>query len=300
MEICYREISQIKLKFARLLSFLYHSVHLELDNISNILISSSFLDLFENNQLERFMSMNNVDILTELFPNNTAIYEENNNDIGELYWSGIQYMNIFLNYRMPLKQILLTLPLNEMVKKYQIYHEMNEIELCRDYIKNEYLNNSILKYFRNKKMISTRQLSLITQISESTLKRAEGNNEYLFSISSKTISILSSVLDIPPIFLKKKSDFIPLTYGLLTNGDYLNSIRPIVGEYIKNSLPHLEIRFYKEKSSKKEGVFLYINDYSSIIINNKEKIIDNSIMRQLLSIGLDEYLSKYLIDNLVF
>lgn len=300
MEISYVNIGDLKTKFGFLLSYLYHSVHISLENISDVLVSSSLLDMLEDNKLDEFMAMTNYEILMILFPNAKEIENESNNDIGKLYWSGIQYINIFLNYRIPLRQILLTLPLSEMVKKYDVYHEMNEIELCKDYMKTEYQFDSILKYFRNQKKMSTRQLSLLTSISESTLKYLESNNNYIFNISSKNMIALSKVLNMDLVFCKKKSDFVPITFSLLQNKLYVTNLSIAIGKYLNKPFPNLNIRFFKEKESNSGEVYLYINESPYIEIDGKEKYIDDIILRKLLSIGLDEYLSEYLKSNLVF
>lgn len=300
MEISYSNVSKLKTKLGFLLSYLYHSIHISVDNISEVLVSSSFLDMLEESKLDEFMSLTNSDISKILFPLAKEIENEPINDIGKLYWSGIQYMNIFLNYRIPLRQIFLTLPLSEMIKKYDVYHEMNEIELCKDYINNEYQNNSILKYFRKHKRISTRQLSLLTSMSESTLKYLESNNNYIFNISSKNMIALTNVLEMDYIFFKKKSDFVPITYSLFQNELYVVNLNTAIGKYFNMSCPNLNIKFFKEKNSSKEKIYLYINESPFIEIDGKEKYIDDVTLRQLLSIGLDEYLSKHLKTNLVF
>lgn len=300
MEISYVNVGDLKTKFGFLLSYLYHSVHISVENISDVLVSSPLLDMLEDNKLDEFMAMTNYEILMILFPNAKEIENESNNDIGKLYWSGIQYINIFLNYRIPLRQILLTLPLSEMVKKYDVYHEMNEIELCKDYMKAEYQFDSILKYFRNQKKLSIRQLSLLTSISESALKYLESNNNYIFNISSKNMIALSNVLNMDLVFYKKKSDFIPITFSLLQNKLYVTNLSIAIGKYLNKPFPNLNIRFFKEKESNSGEVYLYINEFPYIEIDGKEKYIDGIILRKLLSIGLDEYLSEYLKSNLVF
>ena len=300
MQISYQKIGDLKIKFGSLLSYLFFTVHLNIENINHALISSSFLDILEDNQFDKFMGMSNKDVLEILFPGAKEIENESINDIGKLYWSGIQYMNIFLNYRIPLRQIFLTLPLMEMINKYDVYHEMNEIELCKDYLKNEYLNNSILKYFRKEKGITVRQLSLLTSISESTIKYLENNNENFFNLSAKYLLALSNALNIDSAFYKKKSNFVPCTYDFLSNECYLVKFSATIGKYLNKPLPNLKIKLYKEKISDKSEAFLYINETSYVAINNQEIYIDDSLLTQLFSMSLDEYISESLNTNLVF
>ena len=300
MQISYQKIGDLKTKFGSLLSYLFFTVHLNIENISHALVSSSFLDILEDNQFDKFIGMSNKDVLEMLFPEAKEIENESINDIGKLYWSGIQYMNIFLNYRIPLRQIFLTLPLSEMINKYDVYHEMNEIELCKDYLKNEYLNNSILKYFRKEKGITVRQLSVLTSISESTIKYLENNNENFFNLSTKYSVALSDTLNIDSSFCKKKSNFVPCTYDFLSNESYLVNLSIAIGKYLNNPFPNLRIKLYKEKMSNKGEAFLYINGTSYVVINNQDIYIDDSLLTQLFSMGLDEYLLESLNTNLVF
>ena len=114
MELNFIEISSLKVKFAKLLSYLFHNANLELDNINDKLLSSSFLNILEENRLNEFLSMPFEAMTSKLFPKVEQTLSDNN-DIGEVYWSGLQYMNLFLNYRIPLRTLFLLCPIRDMV-----------------------------------------------------------------------------------------------------------------------------------------------------------------------------------------
>ena len=300
MELNFINISELKTKFGKLLSYLFHNANLELDNINDKLLSSSFLDMLEDNRLNEFISMPLEVMTRELFPKVEQSLDSNN-DIGEIYWAGLQYMNLFLNYRIPLRTLFILCPLKEMVAKFTIYHEMNEIELCKDFMKDNYINNSILKYFRNLKRLSVRELSILSGVAEPTIKYLEDNNNNFYNATNKTLDSICRVLNIDMTFLKRKSQFLPVTYNLLNNKEFVVLLSIVIGEYYLNGhSPNLSIKFYKEKDLNKGQAYLIINNYPVLIINGKERFVDDNVFKGLLDLTIDRYLEKYIGTTLVF
>ena len=210
-------------------------------------------------------------------------------------------MNIFLNYKIPLRTIILLCPLKEMIKKYQIFHEMNEIMLCKDFLNNEYVNKSILQYFRKRRDVSTRQLSLLTGLSEPGIKRMESNNKNLFNASSQTVSLLSDTLGIDHTFLKRKSSFIPATYNLLSNYEFVSCLADVIARFLLlPQAPKLSIQFYKDEKKETGKAYLYAQGVPYIVIDNKEKYFNDSVFAKLVDISIDEYIESNLKENLVF
>lgn len=300
MELNFINISELKTKFGKLLSYLFHNANLELDNINDKLLSSSFLDMLEDNRLNEFISMPLEVMTRELFPKVEQSLDSNN-DIGEIYWAGLQYMNLFLNYRIPLRTLFILCPLKEMVAKFTIYHEMNEIELCKDFMKDNYINNSILKYFRNLKRLSVRELSILSGVAEPTIKYLEDNNNNFYNATNKTLDSICRLLNIDMTFLKRKSQFLPVTYNLLNNKEFVVLLSIVIGKYYLNGdSPNLSIKFYKEKDLDKGQAYLIINNYPLLIINGKERLVDDNVFKGLLDLTIDRYLEKYIDTTLVF
>ena len=300
MELSFIEMSELKKKFGNLLSYLHFDNHIRAENISDALVNSLLLDLLENNKLDEFMSFSYEKMATALFPGLQLIRRESNY-VDEYYWSGIQYINIFLNYRIPLRTIILLCPLEEMVKKYDVFHEMNEIELCKSFLNNEYKNKSILKEFRNKRKASARQLSLLCNISISSIKHLEEDNNYLFSASANNIFSLSSALRMSPCFTRKKSAFTPITHSLLVDEDFASVLGEVVGKYfLKEKNPNLLIRFSRENKVNLNDTYLFIEGIPYLLINGKEKYIDDAIFQKMLDVAVDQYIEQNLKTNLVF
>ena len=300
MELNFNNLHDAKEKFARLLTYLYFDAKIELDNISKAMVDSSFLDIFENNKLNDFMAMSVETMGKTLFPQLNAPYQDSGKDIGEIYWSGLQYMNILMNYRIPLRTIFILLPLKEMVKKFLIYHEMNEIELCRDFMKYEYKSVSILKYFRINASLSVRELSFLTNIPEVTIKYLE-NNDNLYSATNKNLEPLARVLHIDPIFFKRKSSFIPVTYSILNSYEFAVEMSKTIGDYyLKGDWPDLNIKFYKDKNLEKGKAYLIVENSSFLIVNGKEILIDDNVFTIILDKTVDRFIEQKIANGLVF
>lgn len=285
MAIFFYQISEIKKKFGSLLSLLFNNAHIEFANISKKMVMSHFLDLFEDNRLEDFMDISNEDLAKQLFPN-CIIDDRIGKDIGPVYWCGIQYMNIFMNYRIPLRVLFLLCPLQVMIGKFEIYHEMNEIELCKDFLKNELENVSILKYFRKEKGLSVRSLSFLTNIPYSTIRYYEKKNVNLFEASLINTAAINFTLQIDSCFFRKKSSFLPINYQLLQSTDFLECFKEIYANFTNKELGNSDI-IIKQST----GI---------LIINGGEIILDKNVFEVLLSKAIDKYLQKYLEINLVF
>ena len=89
------ELQPLKSKFASLISRLYTDAKFPIENINESLIRSDLLDCFENNHPEIFLRMSIEDMSEKLGAGKIKFSEERNE---ELYWSGLQYMNIFFNF----------------------------------------------------------------------------------------------------------------------------------------------------------------------------------------------------------
>lgn len=203
----------IKEKFGNLISKLYEDAKIEIEEINDKLIYSDFLNCFELNNIDYFLEKTNDSIIRAVF-DKEIVYNNQTNMI--LYWCGVQYINIFLNKRIPLKQVFLLCPLNEMIDYFEIYHELNERELINEFIKNKYTKN-ILKRIRKDKNYSINELSMITDIKKCTIDYYESSNEHLYESSYTNISKLKNILKCDESLFRRKSDFVLYTETLFEN-----------------------------------------------------------------------------------
>lgn len=212
----YIDIQSLKKKFATAISKLYTNCGISVENIEDKMISSELFDFLENNNTEEFMEMSYESLGKVLF-NASSVFNEERNEA--LYWAGLQYMNISLNCNIPLRQVALICPLSRMLTHFEIYHEMNDIRMVEEFMKNEY-RRSILKALRNREGLSVRQLGELTGISENTIKHYEKSNENLFKASFENIVSLTRVLKCSYIFFVRESEFVPLSRTLWEHKEF--------------------------------------------------------------------------------
>lgn len=251
----YLDIKELKDKFGTLLSILGSNLNIELDIINEKVKISSYFERFETDEIFEFMDDSFEKIVSDILNYNGYIYYKENKI--ELFWAGIQYMNIFLNYQIPLKTIFLLMPLKEMVSKFKIYHEMNEKELCEEFI-NNYYSKSILKNLIDKEY-SLRELSFLTDIPEASLKALE-KNDNLFKTSNLNIEKLSCVLNVSKVYFRKKSNLVIHDYYLYKNKEFT--------AILTNNLKE----FFNYKKSMK-----YINDAVEIKDDDEYLIISPTV-----------------------
>lgn len=242
------DIPYIKDKFSTLLSKLVTNARLSYSDITYRFIKSDFLDCFENNNLSYFFDKSYEAIIQDLF-NKESVYSEDIDPV--IYWCGIQYMNIFLNKRIPLKQLFLMCPLRKMESYYEMYHEQNDIKLVNVFM-NELYQKSILKELRNDKRYSIRELSILTGISPNTLKYYE-DNKNLFKASFENVNKLRKVLECSDSLMKEKSDFVPYTNVILETKETKQNFDKYVKNYYNsdNRIIYEDDSYYQEGRTKR-------------------------------------------------
>lgn len=261
------ETTYIKNKFSTLLSKMVTDAKLGYNEITNKFIENDFLDCFEKNDLSEFYDKSYEAIIFDLFKKECS-FSEGIDPV--VYWCGTQYINIFLNKRIPLKQLFLICSLKQMESYYEIYHQQNESKFIDMFIEKIY-SESILKILRKKRNYSARQLAVLSSISINTIKYYE-NNKNLYNASFENINKLTMVLNYSYSLIKEKTDYIP-SYNPLIN---IKEIRTNFEKYISyfyNSDANIEyyadefwlLETHKKKIEKKviDSAIVYaIENYS--------------------------------------
>ena len=267
-------ILYIKKKFATLLSKIYTDGKISIDEINDKLIHNGFLNCFETNELDYFIDKSYEAIIKDMFNKETVFNEEIN---AAIYWCGIQYMNIFLNKNIPLKQIILLCPINEMLKNYNFYHELAEKELIERFFEVNY-SRSILRLLIKESGYTIKEISYLCDISENTIKYYEISNVNLFNASFNNIDRLMNILNVDNTYFYENSKFIPFSKSLLTNKDTRKMIDAYINGYYgeKTDVYYENGLFYIKKGNKKEFV--------------DEKVVKNSIKYAVLEYKGDKML----------
>lgn len=224
------DLRQIKTRFGALLTSL-HDTGFTDEYITHSIITNPYFDMFENNDLSNFDNNSVMNIVEKQF-NKDPMISFSSNLIAEYIWAGEIYITVMLNYRIPLKQLFVICPLGKMIECFPLYHEMHNIEICKEILKLR-KQVSILKHFRSETDMSIRQLSLLSGISQPTLVSYENDNQLLFSASSNNIMKLKEALNIPLSCMQRESTFIPFTSILFDNDSFKKSFITNLLQYNK-------------------------------------------------------------------
>lgn len=185
-------------------------------------------------------------------------------------------MNLFLNKRIPLKQLFVLCPLRKMEEYYEIYHEQSPSKFIDVFMKNEY-TNSILKTLRNKRNYSIRELSVLTGISINTLKYYEDNDK-LYKASFDNIKKILNVLEYSDSIVKRTTNYIPSFISLLQD----KQLKQLFDEYIHS--------FYNTN----DDIEYYLNDFW--FVGKKRKLISRKVIDAATIYAIEQYKD----DNLIF
>lgn len=264
--------SYIKNKFATLLSKMVTDAKLGYNEITDKLIENDFLDCFEKNDISIIYDKSYESIIYDLFKKECA-FSEGTDPV--IYWCGEQYISIFLNKRIPLKQLFVICSLKEMESYFDIYHQQNESKFI-DFFMNKVKNESILYKLRKKRGYSARELATLSSISINTIKYYE-KNENLFNASFENISKILSVLDYSYSIVKEKTNYIPSFISLI-------------------NIKEIKINFEKY-------IHEFYNSYNTIeynlgqfwLIGNQKKKIDKKVIDAALVYAIENYSEEKLL-----
>lgn len=281
MEIKFFETSLVKEKFALLIAKL-HSVGLLTDYINDTIVKSPFFDCFEKNVIEDFMNLSFENITKVVFKKD-VIYDYSLNYVNDYYWAGLSVMNIMMNLEIPLKRILLIMPLKEIVGAYNLYHEMHVEQFLKHYseLENE---RCLLKILRNSVDLSISKISYLTGIKTSILSLMDYSNATLFGTSFSNLSKLSFLFKLPIDIFRKKSLFVPFSQYIFES----KSFEPIL---VKNILDYFNI--------KEETTYTIIYNYVDekeikMLLKENKVIIDLSNPFGVIYLSSNRHTRKYL------
>lgn len=235
------------------------------NEITDKLINEDFLDCFEKNDISIIYNKSYESIIYDLYRKECS-YSENIDPV--VYWCGEQYINLFLNKRIPLKQLFLLCSLKQMESYYDIYHEQNTSKFIEMFIKDIY-KESTLKKLRKKRGYSARELAILSSISVNIIKYYE-NNINLYKASFENVKKILSVLEYSDSLVKEKTNYIPDFTHLLK----IEEIKTDFDRYICNFC-----------NSDKEIVF----DNSYCWIKGNQNKIDRKVVEAAIVHAINNY-----------
>ena len=297
MEIKFFEASLVKEKFALLIAKL-HRAGLLTEYIGDAIIKSPFFDCFENNDINDFMTLS-FEAITKMVFNKEVLYDNATNYINDYYWAGQSIMNIMMNLEVPLKRILLIMPLQEIVGAFEVYHEMHDQNFLEHYLELE-KERSLLKAIRSERGLSIPDIAYLTGIKASVLNLYDRSNDALFVSSFSNLTRLSNLFGISIDAFRTKSSFEPISQYVMQS----KAFEPILVDgilkyfHIKDDATYTTVDHYLDD---REIRALLDNHKAIVDLSNPFGIIhksSNRIIRKYLSKEEFIFIHKAAIEKL--
>ena len=277
----YVDLGELKNKFGLILMRLHRDAKISASIINQKMLFEPFFDFLERNNVDEILNKDIENISRNIFGGGIIFYNTSA-EKDEFYWAGIQYINISINLNIPLKQVVLLCPLEEMLAHYVVYHEMNDIELVKEFKENEN-KRSILKALRKEKGYSYRELSVLTSINKNAIVYYERDNKNLFNASYKNVTSIIKTLSVSDSFFKECSDFIPFTQNFYGIHELKNQVIKTIEEYLdkdsktdiikKGIISDIEDYYFTTNPFEPEKNKLLVKKYAIVVYLNRDIIV---------------------------
>lgn len=141
----------------------YSPEHIE----RTIAYSSAFLE-FESSNITQIAFSSYEFIYSKLFPESDNTEKFELDVFGVHSWVGMSYMYLFFKYKITFEQLFALFPIEYMLEKFKIYHEMSFSHLTELY--EERMKTTPLDLFMTKRMVKSTDISRKTGIPLNTIK----------------------------------------------------------------------------------------------------------------------------------
>ena len=253
-------------KFSSLIARL-HEIGFSDDLITSKIMDDPFFDCFENNNYLILLKYSTEEIIANVFDKKNVIIDYNKPLVSEYVWAGNMYFLLLNDHHIPLERLLLIWPLSLMIEKYNPYHEMPSNSLHEDYKRDESRIN-LFKQLKNRSGLSISKISILTGISENTLK-SYLRDDRIFDASFENICSLLKALKIKPSVFKKRSSFVMVSDYLLSDKNFLSRFKEAMARYFNVNKDVQLIETYKNNSelvalAKEYKVYIYLPDFALV------------------------------------
>ena len=174
-------------------------------------------------------------------------------------WVGEAYIRLFFKYHKSFAYLFLYFPIDEMLNRYTIYHEMDWTQLY-ELFKEKTSKKTLLKSLIEKRNISVNKLSVISNISQATLQYYCESDERLYLASFKHINALSFALNINSnIFLESIHNYTnSAAYSFdKTRQDYRSYLGLNFASYFSQEINSMRFEYDSDKNIF-EGKGMYL------------------------------------------
>lgn len=270
------DISQIKNKFGRLLSYAHYQCALSDESINARVVNNRFFDFLEYNRVDSFLKTSLDDICFNELGGGIKRFDDQLSK--EYIYAGESYITVAISLSIPLRKLFMLFPLQKMIELFPTYHEMGNFRLIEK-VENELSSITTLKVLLERDKISVFNLSRALYINRYTLNKIKNNQKEEKILTYQETLDLSAFFNVDPIFFTS-SQCVPY-YASLWDDDlfvalFLTSVKLAVTD--KYPL------FYMDKPSKLNSYMLLTP--SSLVFYSKGKIAKQ----------LPEYKFDFLID----
>lgn len=160
-----------------------------------MLIKSKIVKCLEDKDYDGFLYCFKEDISKMLYINNPED-EKYKYTYDDAYWVGLTSLRMCLNLRISFARLWSKLPIDEMLIKYGVYHEM-DISQMEEYYRIKDKETSVLRYLSSRNSISLSKLSEQVGINIQTLKNYSRSDAYLNKATFKNVYALAKYFDVP-------------------------------------------------------------------------------------------------------
>ena len=167
-------------------------IHLKV--ITRRLENSELIKQIENNNYNKIFDEDCNNLFKEIFGYEYADVSPFM-DFNEAYWCGYIYVSIFYKFQKPFSYIFKILPLDVLMNKYSVYHEM-DIDQMYDFFLDKEKEETILSRILKERKMSLSALSKKTGISINTLKKYKYDNNNLYNGKFSIIKKIADYLQI--------------------------------------------------------------------------------------------------------
>ncbi len=187
------EINNSRETFSRLFVLAIRN-KMNLSSFTAMLENSNYVSIIEKNVYDPLLNKS----ISILFYEITGFEVKEDNSFGvynDAYWCGQNYFDLHLKTNKSFSYIFLKLPFEEMMNVYTIFHEMDFTSLVEYYYK-KCDEKTIIRLLCEKANKSLNDISKVTQIPLSTLKKYNISDNFLFKASFQNISKLVTYFNV--------------------------------------------------------------------------------------------------------
>ena len=226
-------------------------------SIEEHIVSSLFINKLENNEYDIESKMENIVESTY----NTSLIKPVDISFKGLFLAE-SYFKLFVNFNKSFEYIFLYLPLDYLLDKYDIYHEMDFSNLKNDFIK-QTNESTIIKKLSKKRQIKLKEISKLTGLNANTINKYCRNNNFIYSASFNNIYKLSKLFAVKEnLFIENLGVYLDSSIYLFdkSNDDFRNYLGLYYANYFDNRIDENNFKYEKNKNCffSKNGIKLIV------------------------------------------